>query len=99
MIEGKLENGFAFSVDERIFDDWRFIAILDDIMNPEFEVQISGLRKMALLLFGREGEQKLSKIIASKNGGYVPCDEMSNCIRETINKSKDLKNSASSPTA
>lgn len=95
VIEGKTLNGFKFSIDERILDDWNLVEAIGLADSEDESEQIRGVNNLVKLVLGDQVDA-LKKHIADKNDGFVPSSEMTSTIVEIIKTSRKLKNSSSS---
>lgn len=95
MIDGKTRNGFKFSIDERVLDDWRLLTAIAQSESKDPSVQIQGAHNLVTLLLG-DKEQDLMEHISKKNDGYVPAIVVTETITEILTTVKELKNSSSS---
>lgn len=101
MIAGTTSSGYEYEIDELLLDDYRF---LDAVMEADSEkptVKLHGVTTLCNFLLKENGKEELMDQIAADNNGRVPQEEMFKAIFEIINdiseKSKEIKNSSSSP--
>lgn len=92
MIEGKTKNGFKFSIDERIIDDWRLLKYIAQSESKDPSEQIRGASNLVTLLLGDQ-EPAMMEFIAKKNKGFVPSSAVTDMVAEILTTVKDLKNS------
>lgn len=92
MIDGKTKNGFKYSIDERVMDDWRLLKYIALSESSDPSEQIKGASSLVTLLLGDQ-EPAMMEFIAKKNKGYVPAVAVSEMITEILTSVKDLKNS------
>lgn len=97
MITGTTSSGFAFSMDERVLEDWRFLQAIADIDSEDGTRVVTGTTNIAELVLGKEGTKKLQEHIMKDNDGFVPAQLVQKEIIEIINQSKETKKSLSSP--
>jgi len=95
MIDGKTRNGFKFSIDERVLDDWRLLTAIAQSDSKDPSTQIQGASSLVTLLLG-DKEQELMDFIAKKNDGFVPAMAVTETVTEILTTVKELKNSSSS---
>lgn len=86
MKRGTTESGFAFSFDEAVLDDMRFVDVLAEIVDPDStEIDtITATSKLSTMLLGKEQKKKLYEHIGSKHKGRVPVAKLSAEIFEII---------------
>ena len=95
MIEGKTKNGFKYSIDERVMDDWRLLKYIALSESSDPSEQIKGASNLVTLLLG-DKEPAMMEFIAKKNKGFVPTVAVTEMITEILTSVKELKNSLSS---
>jgi len=95
MIDGKTRNGFKFSIDERVLDDWRLLTAIAQSDSKDPSTQIQGASSLVTLLLG-DKEQELMDFIAKKNDGFVPAMAVTETVTEILTTVKELRNSSSS---
>lgn len=94
MIGGKTKSGFAFKVDERILQDWRFVQALALAQSDVDTTKLKGANDVVTLLLGKEADS-LVKHLMELNDGFAPTDKLMSEIGEIMEKVK-AKNSTSS---
>ena len=92
MIDGKTKNGFKYSIDERVMDDWRLLKYIALSESSDPSEQIKGASSLVTLLLGDQ-EPVMMDFIAKKNKGFVPASAVTEMITEILTSVKDLKNS------
>lgn len=92
MINGKTKNGFKFSIDERVMEDWRLLQYIALSESTDPSEQIKGASRLVTLLLGDQ-EPAMMEFIAKKNEGYVPATAVTDMITEILTSVKELKNS------
>lgn len=94
MIGGKTKSGFAFKVDERILQDWRFVQALALAQSDVDTAKLKGANDVVSLLLDKEADN-LVKHLMELNDGFAPVDKLMSEVGEIMEKVK-AKNSTSS---
>lgn len=89
-------NGKKVDIDERVFDDWRFMKALNKADSDNGSEMIAGTVELVSLIFGK-AEDTVMEAIAKKHNGYIPQEAVKDEILNAIDQIKALKNSQSSP--
>ena len=91
-MQGITKSGYEYNIDERAFQDWRFVAALADCQknrnNPL--LSLAGVQELTRLAFGKDFENYIN-YIASKNDGFCPTEIVMLDINE-IFKNANAKN-------
>lgn len=95
MIKVKTLSGIKIDIDEKLFNDWRFIKAMQKADSKDPSEMINGTVELVSLIFGNQ-EDKLMEAISKKNGGYIPQEAIKDELVNVITQVKELKNSQSS---
>lgn len=88
MIQGKLENGFEFTIDDRILDD---MELVDAMAEAEGENPLK-FSTVILKVLGKEQRDRLYDILRNEDG-RVPIEAVSDAITEILKSAgEDGKN-------
>lgn len=88
MIQGKLENGFEFTIDEKILDD---MELVDAMAEAEGENPLK-FSTVILKVLGKEQRDRLYDILRNEDG-RVPIEAVSDAITEILKSAgEDGKN-------
>lgn len=79
MKSGKLLNGFEYQIDEKTFDDMRFL----DALAEADEGDPLATSRVCTMLLGKEQKQKLYDMIKSEDG-RVPIADAIECIKQLM---------------
>lgn len=85
MIEGKTSSGFAFSVNENIKKDWRFVKAISMAGSSKGNeiTNIEGLVDLITLLLGADGEARLCAHLQQEDG-TVPLTLVNAEVKEIL---------------
>lgn len=99
MVKGTTKSGFNFTIDERIFGDYRFTDVIAESKIADTpEDKMVAFKKVADMMLGNN-KQGLIDHICSRNEGFCPNSEFERELSEIMLSTKELKNSSSSPSA
>lgn len=103
MITGKLSNGYKYSIDENAIVSAEFRDLLAGTVSEDKTRKLAANAELLSFLIGEEEKQKLYALIRKKEGTkYVSLETLDTLTLEMLKqleqKSKDVKNSESSPT-
>lgn len=91
-MQGTTKSGYDYNIDERVFQDWRFVTALADCQknrnNPL--LSMAGIQDLTRLAFGKDFDKYIN-YIASKNDGFCPTEIVMLDINE-IFKNANAKN-------
>ena len=92
-VTGKTSSGFEYSVDERIFTDWRYMELFADVLDGTAEEKAAAVPKWGKFILGKEGLKALLDHVAANNDGFAPTEIMVRELSEIAPKQKtDSKN-------
>lgn len=101
MITGKTSNGFEYSVNEKVIEDWRFIKAIARAESKDKAEMLSGTVDLCNMILGEDGETRLVEQIKERNGeDFVSAQDIYNVITEIIkalSTNSLTKNSSPSP--
>ena len=83
MIEGTTRSGFAFRVSEKLGNDFRFVRAFADANNGDPAKMFAGAVKLAEVVLGAEGVDRLCGHLAEEDGS-VPTDKVMNELSEIL---------------
>lgn len=87
MIEGKLKNGFEYSIDDDARDDWELLTAIREVDKGD----TSAIVDVAEMLLGKE---QLDKLVAHlKKDGRAKVTDMVEAIYEILESNGEVKNS------
>ena len=85
-VTGKTKSGFEFSLDNRIFTDWDYLAILRKITGADkdkSDPQIVGaIQDFIIYILGEEKTNELVEHIRKNNDGFASIENVSAEINE-----------------
>lgn len=88
--KGTLSNGFRYTVEEDVFDDYEFLELI-----AEVEENPTKITKLVILILGEKQKDNLIKYLKDKEG-KAKLSRMEKLIGELFQKiqkeNKDLKN-------
>ena len=87
-ITGITKQGFDYSVDDAVGDDWELIEILSEMNNDEYLSVVPFAKK----LLGNAQYERLKKFSRDKKTGRVLTSKMQENIMDIFNSNKTVKN-------
>lgn len=93
VITGKTSSGYKYKINDWALTDWETCEAICDIESSDPSVQLKGTRKLAILLLGEDGLEKLKDHIRKTNNGHVPFQIISDELTEIMSSNKETKNS------
>lgn len=97
MVKGKTVDGFKFSINEEVLQDFMFLKALNMAQSNDASEALDGTIKIVSCIFNNDVKEKeFYEFLKSKHNGRVPVDVLSNNVRSMILKlkeSKDVKKS------
>lgn len=85
MLEGKLENGFEYKIEEEVLDDFGIMEAFEDI-----DEKPQNVIKAAKIILGEDQYKGLKKVCTEN--GRVRTSLMIQSITELFEKAKPVKN-------
>ena len=94
MVTGKTKSGYEYTVDERVFTDWRYVQLLRDAIKSEDDTKkVFAIIDLGNFVLGEDGLGKLTDKIAAQNDGYAPIDKvMEELLSIEAKKEETVKN-------
>ena len=87
-ITGITKQGFHYSVDDTVGDDWELIEILSEMNNDEYLSVVPFAKK----LLGNAQYERLKNFCRDKKTGRVLTSKMQENIMDIFNSNKKVKN-------
>lgn len=85
MIKGKTKSGFAYEIDEKILNDYRFFELISDVDEKPYKAP-----KLVETLLGKEQKDKL--LAHLEKDGHVDSKDVMKEIEDIFTHTKELKN-------
>ena len=97
MIKGKTVDGFKFSIDEEVLEDFMFLRALNMAQSKDASEALDGTIKIVSCIFNDDVKEKeFYEFLKEKHNGRVPVQVLSENVRSIILKlreDKDVKKS------
>lgn len=85
MVRGKTPSGFKFSIDENVLQDFLFLRALNMAQDKNPSKALDGTIRLVSIIFNNdEKETEFYEYLASKNGGRVPNNVLSEELKSII---------------
>jgi len=85
MVKGKTTDGFKFSVDKGVLEDFMFLRALNMAQSDDPAVSLDGTIKIVSVIFNDdEVEKDFYEFLKKKNNGRVPVKVLSENVRSII---------------
>lgn len=92
---GETKSGFKFEINEKIFNDWDFITLSDDIKGGKASMR--DINTLFIMVLGSKGFKDLKDHVSKNHDGIVDVTAMKDEFAEIVESTK-VKNSPSSPS-
>lgn len=87
MVKGKTVDGFKFSIDEEVLNDFMFLRALNMAQSKDPSESLDGTIKIVSCIFNNdENEREFYEYLKEKNNGRVPVEVLSNNVKSIIEK-------------
>lgn len=97
MVKGKTVDGFEFSIDEEVLEDFMFLKALNLAQSDDISEALDGTIKVVSCIFNDDVKEKeFYEFLKAKHNGRVPVKVLSTNVRSMVLKlqeSKDVKKS------
>lgn len=90
MVKGKTVDGYKFSVDEEILQDFMFLKYLNMAQSDVMSEALDGTIKIVSCIFNDdEKERDFYEFLKAKHNGRVPVHVLSENVKSIIQKLKE----------
>lgn len=97
MVKGKTVDGFKYSIDEEVLQDFMFLKALNMAQSDDVSIALDGEIKIVSCIFNDDlKEKEFYEFLKAKHNGRVPVQVLSENVRSIILKlreNKDVKKS------
>jgi len=91
MVKGKTVDGFKFSVDENILEDFMFLKYLNMAQSDNTSESLDGTIKIVSCIFNDDDkEREFYEFLKAKHNGRVPVSVLADNVRSIILKLKEV---------
>lgn len=91
MVKGKTVDGFKFSVDEDILEDFMFLKYINMAQSDDYSEALDGTIKLVSCIFNNdEKEREFYEFLKAKHNGRVPVPVLSDNVKSIVLKLKEV---------
>jgi hypothetical protein len=90
MVKGKTIDGFKYSVDEEVLQDFMFLKYLNMCQDPNPSISLDGTIKIVSCIFNNDDkEREFYEFLKAKHNGRVPVKVLADNVRSIILKLRE----------